>query len=642
MKKTITLIFIMILTLGFAGCDFKINNGKPIGIGDEIPTAVIVKSEDNRMKLETGETLRLSATVFPETAPQGVVWSSENESVATVDQTGLVLGISSGTVTIKAAAASQKSVDGSIFLTVVEKPVPPTAITINGPASLFTNETVKYSYEVEPADATFAPEWISGDESVFTVDANGRVTGVAPGNAELLLQAGDVTDRLTITVKARAVDPESIAIVGRNEVEVGRSIPLKVVFEPAHARDDVVWTLSGDLSAAEIIDGRVYGKAPGNVIVTATSLINESLSASIEIAVIDYLIDTSNLQSQIIDVINKTKNSILGVTNYKYADVDGEKVLKKSSLGSGSVYDVWFVLKDGSVVYDLDEIVTFEEIEKYRYLLMTNKHVVKEANQVKVYLHEEEIEIDADIRQMDDRVDLAVIYFEYDRYIRPLKVGDSSALVSGEFVIAIGNPSGYDFSSSATFGIVSHPQRYLSEDTDGDGTDDWHNEYIQHDAAINPGNSGGPLLNLAGEIVGMNTLKFASTDIDNMGFSIPSNVITGLLPLLEEGDVPKRIQLGVRVIEVKGILESPSEESPEIPAGIKHGLYVDSVDKESHAERAGILENDIILFFNGAEIRKTLDLRLQLLNLAEGSGVTVPIRVYRDGEIIDLYLELEN
>ncbi|MGB4180681.1 MAG: hypothetical protein WBK52_01860, partial [Bacilli bacterium] len=81
MKKTITLIFIMILTLGFAGCDFKINNGKPIGIGDEIPTAVIVKSEDNRMKLETGETLRLSATVFPETAPQGVVWSSENESV---------------------------------------------------------------------------------------------------------------------------------------------------------------------------------------------------------------------------------------------------------------------------------------------------------------------------------------------------------------------------------------------------------------------------------------------------------------------------------------------------------------------------------------------------------------------------------
>jgi serine protease Do len=115
-----------------------------------------------------------------------------------------------------------------------------------------------------------------------------------------------------------------------------------------------------------------------------------------------------------------------------------------------------------------------------------------------------------------------------------------------------------------------------------------------------------------------------------------------LLPLLEEGDVPKRIQLGVRVIEVKGILESPSEESPEIPAGIKHGLYVDSVDKESHAERAGILENDIILFFNGAEIRNTLDLRLQLLNLAEGSGVTVPIRVYRDGEIIDLYLELEN
>lgn len=635
MKRIAAFIMIALLAFVFAGCDFKLNNGNPIGIGDEIPTGIDVKSEGNRVKLEAGETLQLSAIVYPQTAPQEVTWSSDDDEIATVSETGLVTGVASGRVTIRAAAKNKPTVTGSIYLTVTQRPNAPTAITIVGPDTLYVNETIKYSYEVEPEDAVFTPEWLSADTSVFTVDANGRLTGVAPGEAELTLKAGEVTAKKTVLVRSREVDPETLTIVGRTEVEVGRSIPLLAVVTPEGARDDVEWTSSDEAIATVDAAGRVWAHAEGTVIITATSLINAELTDSLEITVIDYAIDTTDLQSQIIDVIAKTKNSILGVTNYQGTGSS----LKKNSLGSGSVYNAWFVMKDGSIIYDLDEIVTFDDVEKYCYLLMTNKHVVKDAKKVKVYLHEEEIEVDAVTLQMDEKVDLAVVYFEHDRYIRPLPIGDSSKLQSGQFVIAIGNPSGYDFSSSATFGIVSHPQRYLSENTDADDLDDWHNEYIQHDVAINPGNSGGPLLNLAGEIVGMNTLKFASNDIDNMGFSIPSNVITALLPLLEAGEVPERLRLGITSTEVKTVLEGLVEDL-EIPVGINYGLYVRDVSAGGHGERAGLQVDDIILSFNGVPIKKTLDLRLQLINLVEGSGVVVPIVIYRNGETITLYLEL--
>jgi len=122
--------------------------------------------------------------------------------------------------------------------------------------------------------------------------------------------------------------------------------------------------------------------------------------------------------------------------------------------------------------------------------------------------------------------------------MRPLEFADSNYLKKGMFAIAIGNPSGYEFYGSTTFGIISHPLRYISEDTNGNGTDDAENEYIQHNVAINPGNSGGPLINMDGKIIGINTMKFVSQDIDNMGFSIPSNVVTNLIPDLEAGRNP--------------------------------------------------------------------------------------------------------
>ena len=123
------------------------------------------------------------------------------------------------------------------------------------------------------------------------------------------------------------------------------------------------------------------------------------------------------------------------------------------------------------------------------------------------------------------------------------------------------------------------------------------------------------------------------------GFSIPNSIITALLPLLEAGEVPERLRLGITSTEVKTVLEGLVEDL-EIPAGINYGLYVRDVSAGGHGERAGLQVDDIILSFNGVPIKKTLDLRLQLINLVEGSGVVVPIVIYRNGETITLYLEL--
>jgi len=637
MKKIIGGLFIIVFSFALISChwpNIDDDNGDPIGIGDEIPTAVVVESENNINIIEEEETLQLTATVYPLTASQEVVWSSNAEHVAAVDTNGLVTGIKAGTVMIKAFAGDKDDIVGSFYLTVTAKPVPPITANIIGPSSLYHGETIKYSYEVTPENATPEPEWSTDNQDIISVDDNGRVIGLQPGEADLILKIGNIVNRKTITVQPRVIMPQSLDIIGRSEVEVGHLIPLRLEVTPYNAINDVIWMSSDNAIATVDEYGRVAGLAAGTVTITVSSVVDDNLVAAVVIEVFDYTI-TGNQQKMLIDTIALCEPSVLGVANYQF---DSDNQLNKHSIGSGAVYDVWFKLQDGSLVYDIDEIVIFDEVEKYCYYVMTNRHVVKDSDAVKIYLSEEDCEVDAVVRQFDDDVDLAVIYFEYNRYIRPLPLGDSDALPSGTFVVAIGNPSGFDFSGSATYGIISYPKRYLSEDTDGDGTDDWDGEYIQHDVAINPGNSGGPLLNLKGEIIGINTLKFASVDIDNMGFSIPSNLIVNILPVLETGEKPNRPELGVTVQEVKSILAITPGDTM-IPDGIEYGLYVIAVADNSIAQTGGILVDDIILSFNGINIYKTLDLRLELNSIVVGSGQSIPVEIYRNGEIITIFLE---
>ncbi|MDD3113317.1 MAG: trypsin-like peptidase domain-containing protein [Candidatus Izemoplasmatales bacterium] len=211
-------------------------------------------------------------------------------------------------------------------------------------------------------------------------------------------------------------------------------------------------------------------------------------------------VNLDSIQEKILEVSGIAEHSIVGITSY--FDLQGQ------ALGSG-------------VIYKYDAVANI-------YFVITNHHVIEDGNNFKIVFYEGS-KVTAYRLGYDSDVDVAVLYFNGDNLpiVPTISVlGDSDAAEAGNIVIAGGNPRGYDFYGSVTLGIVSGVNR------------DVENPkvlYIQHDASINSGNSGGPLYNLEGEVIGINVLKYASEDIEGMGFAIPINQIKTMLAEMEEG-----------------------------------------------------------------------------------------------------------
>lgn len=333
-------------------------------------------------------------------------------------------------------------------------------------------------------------------------------------------------------------------------------------------------------------------------------------------------------------VIEKVDHSVVGVSNYERTYTG----LKLRGVGSGFVYKAIAIMKDGTQKA-WDETLDSNDVQKYKYYLITNRHVVvgKESDSrdswtpvLKVYLGYEDLEVDATLIQYDDKVDVAVVTFEHTTFIRPVTFADSDNIKKGSFAIAIGSPQGYEFFGSATFGIVSHPKRYIADDIDGDNVSDWDAEYIQHDVAINPGNSGGPLVNMKGEVIGINTMKYVSDDIDNMGFSIPSNLVVQLIELLEKGIKPVRTSLGIKGKNIRDLTDE-ERTTLNIPNEITYGFYISEVDSTGIAYANGFLAGDIIVKFNNLELRKSYELRAEINKFIQGSGDECEVYIYRNG-----------
>lgn len=341
-------------------------------------------------------------------------------------------------------------------------------------------------------------------------------------------------------------------------------------------------------------------------------------------------IKVEDLQTAINEAINKVENAVIGVTC-------------KEEMTSGLVTsDVPASLGSG-VIYKREEIKTNGVVSSYKYYVITNRHVIldedgKNTYHVYAYLGEEDMEISATIVGYDTKVDIAVITFEHTKYIQPVSIADSDEIKQGDFVIAMGNPDGYDYYGSATFGIVSGEKRYLSSDTDDDGVDDFYSSFIQHDVAINPGNSGGGLFNIYGELVGVNTLKLVSSDIEGMGFAIPSNVVDLIVTeYLEPGIEIKRAKLGVLGVEVRGLTDYSIETSngeflplPNIYNGeTRYGIYVTEIHKNTTLYNSGIKAHDIILSVGGVKCTRTYVINAALNSLVDFQvGDQVEIEYY--------------
>lgn len=508
-------------------------------------------------------------------------------------------------------------------------------VSVSGKSQIELLESFLATAKVTP-EGKYADEfiWESSNPNVLDVSDEGYVTGISTGTASVIAKCTEndsVYGRLYVKVIKKSIQytedaPTSINLLGSNEAYVDTISYFKYETTPFNSSQDVVFASSNEEIATVDSKGIVKFNTVGTVTITVASSKDNAITDSITVNVTENS-RNNNIEEATINVIKETKDSIIGIANYQYNNNDQ---LVSSSIGSGFVYFVRGVLADNTYTYDLSK----EDITNYEYLVITNRHVIENSDAVKVYLHTIDEEIDAELIHYDDKVDMAIVKFRYDEYIKPLKFSNSDTLVHGETVIAIGNPEGFEFSSSATRGIVSYPERFISDDTDGDGVNDWDAVYIQHDASINPGNSGGPLLNMYGEVIGINTLKFASAEVDNMGFSIPSNTIVELLPYLENGKVPQRAKIGITVIAVLDLLQTDYKNADYkyiIPEGLKTGLYITDVTNGSPA--FGILQkDDILLEFNGVVLRKSIQLRAELGEIIVGSNQIIKVKVLRNGK----------
>jgi serine protease Do len=243
-------------------------------------------------------------------------------------------------------------------------------------------------------------------------------------------------------------------------------------------------------------------------------------------------------------------------------------------------------------------------IDKEGFIL-TNNHVVEMADEIKVKLADEK-EFLAKIIGRDQKTDLALIKIDSDKPLNPLPLGNSDSLEVGEWVVAIGNPFG--LGNTVTAGIVSAKYRQIGQSS--------YDNYIQTDASINPGNSGGPLLNTAGEVVGINTAIFSQSGGNvGIGFAIPINMAKDLLPQLKTGKVV-RGWLGVMIQKITPELKQKLDLKDE------KGALVADVTPGGPAEKAGIQRGDVIVTFNGKEIKEMSELPKNF-GLSDAKGVIV-------------------
>jgi len=245
--------------------------------------------------------------------------------------------------------------------------------------------------------------------------------------------------------------------------------------------------------------------------------------------------------------------------------------------------------------------------------VLTNNHVIANADVIVVQTYDKR-EFRAKVVGRDEKTDVALLRIERTG-IEPLRLGDSDAAEVGEWVLAIGEPFG--LSHTVTAGIVSAKGRD-DDELQGFGREGYWN-FIQTDASINPGNSGGPLVNMAGEVIGMNTaIRAQATGI---GFAVPANMIRDILPHLKKYGRVVRSWLGVVILEITPQLKAQHRLS------VDKGVVIAEVIEGGPAERAGLKPGDVVVEFNGKPITSRRELRWQA-SIA-GVGRDVPMRIVR-------------
>ena len=257
--------------------------------------------------------------------------------------------------------------------------------------------------------------------------------------------------------------------------------------------------------------------------------------------------------------------------------------------------------------------------------IVTNNHVIDRADEIEVTLHNNET-YKAKVIGTDPSTDIALLQIR-EGDLQGLSFGDSDLAQVGEWVMAIGNP--FNLNSTVTAGIISAKGRNINIIDDRSAIE----AFIQTDAAINPGNSGGALVNLNGELIGINTAIASPTGAyAGYGFAVPANIVSKVVQDLMEHGMVQRAYLGVMIRDITGTLMN------EKKLKLSEGSYVDSLVVNSAAAKAGILPGDVITEINDSEVQKSSDLMEQVGRLRPGDEVSVSVD--RNGKSMTFKVQL--
>ncbi len=319
------------------------------------------------------------------------------------------------------------------------------------------------------------------------------------------------------------------------------------------------------------------------------------------------------VSSGITDAVKRVQPAVMGVVNYaQVSDFFSQNTkLEATGVGTG---------------------VLFYKDNKFGYAV-TNNHVVEGAAKVEIVLDSGK-HVTASVVGTDAYTDLAVLKIPLDavKNIEPAVFANSDNIEVGEPAIAIGTPMGLDFADSVTAGIVSAKKRIMPvEEPQTHQTLDYQ-AVIQTDAAINPGNSGGPLVNIHGEVIGINSSKIAAPNFEGMGFAIPSNEVRTISEQIMRMGHALHPALGIRGSSLQTLREV---YWPDVP--VDYGVWVQAVVSKE-ARDGGLKPEDVIVAIDGHTIKTMADLRTWLFQMKPGQ--TVKLRVYRGQQLLTLDVKL--
>ena len=300
---------------------------------------------------------------------------------------------------------------------------------------------------------------------------------------------------------------------------------------------------------------------------------------------------STDITSDLTELVKKSENKVVTITTMAYGS--------QSSSGSGAIYKT-----DGKKAF-----------------IITNNHVIENGDQ-RIVTFANGSEKEAKVLGNDTISDLALLEVDVDFEPEAFTVGDSSLTKKGEYVIAMGSPLGIEYQGSVSFGVISGVDRRIDVDVDQNGVADWDMSVLQIDAAINPGNSGGPLINLAGELIGINSLKISDETVEGFGFAIPSNEVLTIISQLEKDGKVARPIVGITA-KAMSDLTAYEKGRYDIDQSRQNGILITGVTKDGPAAAAGLKAGDIMVSFDGKEVTSFKQFRKLLYEKKVGDRVSI-------------------